>query len=132
MGALAGLFEAQYNTLRKYGHSPSEAFNETVEELTQSLMPLVAENGMDWMYANTSTTAQRGALDWRHKFRNATTPIFEELYTKVSSGEEADVVIKANAEADYRSKLNNELEEIRKSELWQAGKKVRSLRAEHN
>ena len=132
MGALAGLFEAQYNTLRKYGHSPSEAFNETVEELTQSLMPLVAENGMDWMYANTSTTAQRGALDWRHKFRNATTPVFEELYTKVSSGEEADVVIKANAEADYRSKLNNELEEIRKSELWQAGKKVRSLRPEHN
>ena len=84
MGALAGLFEAQYNTLRKYGHSPSEAFNETVEELTQSLMPLVAENGMDWMYANTSTTAQRGALDWRHKFRNATTPVFEELYNKVS------------------------------------------------
>ncbi|MBG15566.1 MAG: ketol-acid reductoisomerase [Crocinitomicaceae bacterium] len=132
MGALAGLFEAQYNTLRKYGHSPSEAFNETVEELTQSLMPLVAENGMDWMYANTSTTAQRGALDWRHKFRNATTPVFEELYNKVSSGEEAQVVINANAEADYRIKLNKELKEIRESELWQAGKKVRLLRPENN
>ena len=132
MGALAGLFEAQYNTLRKYGHSPSEAFNETVEELTQSLMPLVAENGMDWMYANTSTTAQRGALDWRHKFRNATTPVFEELYNKVANGEEADVVIKANAELDYRKKLNTELKEIRDSELWQAGRKVRSLRPEHN
>lgn len=88
MGALAGLFEAQYNVLRKHGHSPSEAFNETVEELTQSLMPLVAENGMDWMYANTSVTAQRGALDWRHKFRDAAAPVFEELYDKVSSGKE--------------------------------------------
>ncbi len=130
MGALAGLFEAQYNTLRKYGHSPSEAFNETVEELTQSLMPLVAENGMDWMYANTSTTAQRGALDWRHKFREATTPVFEELYERVSSGEEAKVVIEANSKADYRSKLEEELAELRNSELWQAGAKVRELRPE--
>ena len=79
MGALAGLFEAQYNVLRKNGHSPSEAFNETVEELTQSLMPLVAENGMDWMFANTSVTAQRGALDWKGKFRDATAPVFEKL-----------------------------------------------------
>lgn len=68
MGAIQGIFAAQYDTLRAHGHTPSEAFNETVEELTQSLMPLVAENGMDWMYANCSTTAQRGALDWWKRF----------------------------------------------------------------
>ncbi|MBT4775113.1 MAG: ketol-acid reductoisomerase [Crocinitomicaceae bacterium] len=132
MGALAGLFEAQYNVLRKYGHSPSEAFNETVEELTQSLMPLLAENGMDWMYANTSTTAQRGALDWRHKFRAATTPVFEELYTRVASGLEAEVVITANQKPDYREKLEAELNEIQNSEMWLAGKTVRQLRPEKN
>ncbi|MEM7105057.1 MAG: ketol-acid reductoisomerase [Bacteroidota bacterium] len=131
MGALAGLFEAQYNVLRKHGHSPSEAFNETVEELTQSLMPLVAENGMDWMYANTSTTAQRGALDWRHKFREATTPVFNELYESVASGKEAEIVIEANKAEDYRSKLSEELKELRESELWQAGAKVRQLRPEN-
>ncbi|HIF14501.1 MAG TPA: ketol-acid reductoisomerase [Bacteroidetes bacterium] len=132
MGALAGLFEAQYNVLRKHGHSPSEAFNETVEELTQSLMPLVAEKGMDWMYANTSTTAQRGALDWRHKFREANTPVFEELYEKVATGKEAQVVISANAQHDYREKLEAELTELRNSELWQTGTQVRTLRPELN
>jgi ketol-acid reductoisomerase len=132
MGALAGLFEAQYNVLRKHGHSPSEAFNETVEELTQSLMPLVAENGMDWMYANTSTTAQRGALDWRHKFRDATAPVFEELYDSVASGAEAKVVIEAGRQEDYRAGLDQELQEIRESELWQAGAAVRKLRPELN
>ncbi len=132
MGALAGLFEAQYNVLRKNGHSPSEAFNETVEELTQSLMPLVAENGMDWMFANTSTTAQRGALDWRHKFRDATTPVFDELYNKVASGEEAEVVINSNSKGDYRAQLETELMEIKNSELWKAGKQVRNLRPEFN
>ncbi|PCI97189.1 MAG: ketol-acid reductoisomerase [Flavobacteriales bacterium] len=132
MGALAGLFEAQFNVLRKNGHSPSEAFNETVEELTQSLMPLVAENGMDWMYANTSTTAQRGALDWRHKFREATAPVFEELYDSVASGAEAKIVIEANRKENYREKLNEELAEIRDSELWQAGQQVRKLRPENN
>ncbi|WP_223787332.1 ketol-acid reductoisomerase [Marinicella meishanensis] len=131
MGAIAGLFEAQYNVLRKHGHSPSEAFNETVEELTQSLMPLVADNGMDWMYANTSTTAQRGALDWRHKFREANTPLFEELYDSVASGEEARVVIAANQKVDYREKLNQELAELRESELWQTGQQVRKLRPEN-
>ena len=55
------------------------AANETVEEATQSLIPLIAENGMDWMFSNCSTTAQRGALDWRHKFRKAVEPVFEEL-----------------------------------------------------
>lgn len=128
MGALAGLFEAQYNVLRKHGHSPSEAFNETVEELTQSLMPLVAENGMDWMYANTSVTAQRGALDWKGKFRDATTPVFEKLYEEVSSGREAARVIKEGSKPDYREKLEEELKEIRESELWLTGAEVRKLR----
>ncbi|MBU2527465.1 MAG: ketol-acid reductoisomerase [Bacteroidetes bacterium] len=132
MGALAGLFEAQYNVLRKNGHSPSEAFNETVEELTESLMPLVAENGMDWMYANTSVTAQRGALDWRHKFREATAPVFDELYKSVASGKEAERVITTASKADYREKLDAELKEIRESELWQAGATVRKLRPQNN
>ena len=132
MGALAGVFEAQYEVLRKNGHSPSEAFNETVEELTQSLMPLVAENGMDWMYANCSTTAQRGALDWRHKFREATLPVFDDLYESVKTGEEARVTIKTNEKEDYREKLEEELKEIRESKLWQTGAQVRKLRPENN
>ncbi|MCP4443106.1 MAG: ketol-acid reductoisomerase [Aureispira sp.] len=129
MGALAGLFEAQYHVLRKNGHSPSEAFNETVEELTQSLMPLVAENGMDWMFANTSTTAQRGALDWKNKFRDLNIPLFETLYDSVATGKEAAIVIDANKKDDYRVGLEQELAEINASELWQAGKTVRELRA---
>lgn len=130
MGALAGVFEAQFECLRKHGHSPSEAFNETVEELTQSLMPLVAENGMDWMYANTSTTAQRGALDWRHKFRDAVAPLFEELYESVASGHEARVVIEACGADDYRERLQKELAELANEEIWRAGKAVRALRPE--
>lgn len=132
MGAIAGMFEAQYNVLRKHGHSPSEAFNETVEELTQSLMPLVAQNGMDWMYANTSTTAQRGALDWRKKFRDLNTPLFEELYDSVASGKEAKITIEANSQHDYREKLNEELAEIRDSEMWMTGKTVRGLRPQNS
>ena len=128
MGAIAGLIEAQYHVLRKNGHSPSEAFNETVEELTQSLLPLVGENGMDWMYANTSTTAQRGALDWRHRFRETTLPLFEELYAKVANGEEARTVIESCARPDYREKLDAELAEMRESELWQTGAALRALR----
>jgi len=131
MGALQGVFEAQYNVLRKNGHSPSESFNETVEELTQSLMPLVAENGMDWMYANTSVTAQRGALDWRHKFRDAATPVFDELYSKVKSGKEAERIISTGKQSDYREKLEKELKEIRESEMWQTGLKVRQLRPQN-
>lgn len=131
MGAIAGIFEAQYNTLRTNGHSPSEAFNETVEELTQSLMPLVAENGMDWMYANCSTTAQRGALDWKGKFRDATQPVFDELYKSVASGKEAERTIKLNSQPDYRVKLEAELKTLRDSEIWQAGQAVRSLRPEN-
>lgn len=128
MGAIAGIFEAQYEVLRANGHSPSEAFNETVEELTQSLMPLVAENGMDWMYANCSTTAQRGALDWRKKFKEATLPVFKALYASVASGQESKRVIDTCSQADYRDKLEAELQEMRESELWQAGKAVRALR----
>lgn len=132
MGAIAGLFEAQYNVLRAHGHTPSEAFNETVEELTQSLMPLVAQNGMDWMYANCSTTAQRGALDWKNKFRDVTSPVFEELYQSVASGNEAKKTIEANSKEGYRDLLNQELKEIRESEIWEAGRAVRKLRPENN
>jgi ketol-acid reductoisomerase len=128
MGCIQGIFAAQYETLRRNGHSPSEAFNETVEELTQSLMPLVAENGMDWMYANCSTTAQRGALDWWKKFKDATQPVFDELYASVAAGKEAARSIASNSQADYREKLNEELKELRESEMWQAGAAVRKLR----
>jgi len=130
MGAIAGIFEAQYEVLRSKGHSPSEAFNETVEELTQSLMPLVAESGMDWMYANCSTTAQRGALDWKEKFKAATLPVFRELYESVASGAEAKRTIDTCSQPDYREKLAEELKELRESELWQAGAAVRALRPE--
>lgn len=130
MGAIAGIFEAQYEVLRSKGHSPSEAFNETVEELTQSLMPLVAENGMDWMYANCSTTAQRGALDWKKKFKAATLPVFQELYESVASGQEARRTIETCSKPDYRERLAEELKELRESELWQAGAAVRQLRPE--
>jgi len=128
MGALAGIMEAQYSVLRANGHTPSEAFNETVEELTESLIKLVSENGMDWMYANCSTTAQRGALDWKGPFREAVLPVFKDLYAKVAAGEEAQRSIDTNSQPDYREKLEAELKEVRESELWQAGKVVRSLR----
>lgn len=131
MGAIQGIFAAQFEVLRQRGHSPSEAFNETVEELTQSLMPLVAENGMDWMYANCSTTAQRGALDWYKKFKAVTQPLFNELYDSVASGKEAAITIAANSKPDYREKLEVELKELSESELWSAGKTVRSLRPEN-
>ena len=128
MGAIQGLFAAQYDILRKKGHSPSEAFNETVEEATQSLYPLIAENGMDWMYANCSTTAQRGALDWWKKFRDAVYPVFEDLYDSVKKGEETRITIEANQKGDYRESLEKELDELRESEIWKTGKEVRKLR----
>jgi ketol-acid reductoisomerase len=131
LGCLAGVMEAQYNLLRKHGHSPSEAFNETVEELTQSLIRLVAENGMDWMYSNCSTTAQRGALDWSPKFRDAVSPVFDELYDSVISGHETRRVLEANSAPDYREKLQKELDAMGNSEMWQAGAAVRSLRPEN-
>ncbi|HVK08141.1 MAG TPA: ketol-acid reductoisomerase [Gemmataceae bacterium] len=130
MGAIYGLWLAQYEVLREHGHSPQEAFNETVEEATQSLYPLIAEKGMDWMYANCSTTAQRGALDWFKKFRDASKPVFEALYTSVETGEETRRTLEANSRPDYRQQLEKELKEIADSEMWVAGKEVRSLRPE--
>jgi ketol-acid reductoisomerase len=131
MGCLAGVMEAQYTVLRKNGHSPSEAFNETVEELTQSLIRLVAQNGMDWMYANCSTTAQRGALDWAPRFRDAVAPVFEHLYESVTSGAETRRTLECNSAPDYREKLDAELKVIHDSEMWRAGAAVRSLRPEN-
>lgn len=132
MGAIEGLFEAQYEVLRANGHSPSEAFNETVEELTQSLMPLVGAKGMDWMYANCSTTAQRGALDWAPRFRDAVKPVIEQLYRSVKDGHEAQVSIDSNSKPDYREGLNKELEAMRNKEMWRAGATVRQLRPEND
>ena len=128
MGALAGIMEAQYQVLRKHGHSPSEAFNETVEELTQSLIRLVDENGMDWMYMNCSATAQRGALDWKPKFKKAVLPVFQDLYKKVASGAECKRVLKTCGASDYKKRLEKELKVIGDSEMWQAGAATRSLR----
>ena len=132
MGAIQGLLLAQYETLREHGHEPSEAFNETVEELTQSLMPLFAEKGMDWMYANCSTTAQRGALDWMIPFHDAVKPVFEKLYNEVAAGHEAQRSIDSNSQPDYREKLNQELKALHDSEMWQTGAVVRKLRPENN
>ncbi|WP_192820282.1 ketol-acid reductoisomerase [Rufibacter sp. LB8] len=129
MGALAGIIEAQYQVLRERGHSPSEAFNETVEELTQSLVPLVGENGMDWMFSNCSVTAQRGALDWKGKFREATLPVLNDLYDSVASGKEAERTIQRGSTPGYRAELEAELKEVRESELWQTGAVVRQLRS---
>ena len=132
MGAIQGLLLAQYEVLRENGHSPSEAFNETVEELTQSLGPLFAENGMDWMYANCSTTAQRGALDWMGPFHDVTKPLFEKLYKEVACGNEAQRSIDTNSKPDYRERLEEELKALRESEMWRTGAVVRKLRPESN
>lgn len=132
MGAIQGLLLAQYEVLRENGHTPSEAFNETVEELTQSLMPLFAKNGMDWMYANCSTTAQRGALDWMGPFHDAIKPVMQKLYESVKTGNEAQISIDSNSKPDYREKLEKELEALRNSEMWQAAVTVRKLRPENN
>lgn len=129
MGAIAGIMEAQYKVLRENNHSPSEAFNETVEELTQSLIRLVDENGMDWMYANCSATAQRGALDWRHKFREAVLPVFNDLYESVKTGNETRIVLERTGSENYKSELEAELKEMRESEMWQTGVQVRKLRS---
>ena len=132
MGAIEGLFEAQYEVLRSHGHSPSEAFNETVEELTQSLAPLFGEKGMDWMYANCSTTAQRGALDWAPRFKAAIKPVMEWLYLSVENGTEAQISIDKNSLPDYREKLNAELQAMHDMEMWRAAETVRQLRPENN
>lgn len=131
MGAIQGLLLAQYEVLRENGHTPSEAFNETVEELTQSLMPLFAAKGMDWMYANCSTTAQRGALDWMGPFHDAIKPVVYDLYESVKTGREAQRSIDSNTQPDYREKLEEELKALRESEMWRAGATVRTLRPEN-
>lgn len=132
LGAIYGLWLAQYEVLRAHGHSPAEAFHETVEEATQSLYPLIAENGMDWMYANASTTAQRGALDWYRRFCDVNKPLFEELYRSVQTGAETARALAANSQPDYREKLARELAAIAESEMWKAGKIVRSFRPSAN
>ena len=131
MGLLQGAFLAQYEVLREHGHSPSEAYNETIEEALQSLYPLVSEKGMDWMYANCSTTAQRGALDWAPKFRDVIKPLVEECYQNVLNGNEAKIAIDSNSSDDYREKLEKELKEVSSQEMWQAGKVLRNLRPEN-
>lgn len=131
MGAIQGAFAAQYEVLRAKGHSPSEAFNETVEEATQSLYPLIGKNGMDWMYANCSTTAQRGALDWWRPFRDATKPVFQKLYESVETGKETARTLEANSRPAYKAELAKELAELADSEMWRAGRAVRSLRPEN-
>jgi ketol-acid reductoisomerase len=113
------------------GHSPSESFNETVEEATQSLYPLIGANGMDWMFASCSTTAQRGALDWAKRFETAAKPLFELLYRDVRAGVESQRVLDTCSAPDYREKLEVELGAWRNSEMWRAGAAVRSLRPEN-
>jgi len=129
MGGIAGLFKAQYDVLREYGHSPSEAFNETVEEALQSLYPLINEKGMDYMFSNCSTTAQRGALDWSKRFEALNKPLIEEIYKSVITGKEAERTIDSNSSPDYREKLNKELDEVNNMEIWKVGKEIRKLRS---
>ena len=132
MGLIQGAFLAQYEVLREKGHSPSEAYNETIEEALESLYPLVSEKGMDWMYSNCSTTAQRGALDWAPKFKNVLKPVINECYEKVVSGEEARISISSNSRGDYRQQLDKELDEVNNQEMWLAGKQLRPLRPENS
>ena len=131
MGLIQGAFLAQYEVLRENGHSPSEAYNETIEEGLQSVNPLVSEKGMDWMYSNCSTTAQRGALDWAPRFKEVLKPVISDCYEKVVNGEEAKIAISSNSKSDYREQLHKELEEINNQEMWLAGRKLRPLRPEN-
>lgn len=131
MGGIHGMFLAQYEVLRERGHSPSEAFNETVEEATQSLYPLIGAHGMDYMYAACSTTARRGAIDWSKRFKDALKPVFDDLYTSVRDGTETARTLEYASQKDYRAKFEAEMEEIRGLEIWRAGKAVRSLRPEN-
>ncbi len=129
VGGLAAMIMAQYQVLRENGSSPSEAFNDSVEELTQSLVPLIGENGMDWMFRNCSATAQLGAFEWMPRFKEVLTPVFKELYKSVASGKEAEVVIKANSKKDYKERLDKELDQMHEQEIWQVGKEVRKLKS---
>jgi len=131
MGGIQGMFLAQYKVLRANGHSPSEAFNETVEEATQSLYPLIGQHGMDYMYNACSTTARRGALDWAPIFEKANLPVFEKLYESVKNGTETKNSLEFNGRKTYREDLAKELKEIDEQEIWRAGKTVRSLRPDY-
>ncbi len=128
MGGIAGIFKAQYDVLRENGHSPSEAYNETVEEALQSLYPLINKKGMDYMFSNCSGTAQRGALDWSKKFEKLNKPLIQEIYDNVKNGEEAKRVIKSNSSTNYKDKLDKELEDINNQEIWKVGKEIRKYR----
>ncbi len=130
MGLIQGAIKAQYEVLREHGHSPSEAYNESIEEAFQSLYPLIGEKGMDWMYANCSTTAQRGALDWAPKYYKVIKPVVEECYKSVKAGTEAKIAIESNSKPDYRDNLNKELTDLANQEMWQAGKILREFRPE--
>lgn len=131
MGLIQGAIKAQYDVLRANGHTPSEAYNESIEEAFQSLYPLIGEKGMDWMYANCSTTAQRGALDWAPRFEKAIKPVIEECYQSVKSGQEAKISIESNSDSQYREKLDKELADIASQEMWQAGRVLRDFRPEN-
>ncbi|TID28322.1 hypothetical protein CANINC_002499 [Pichia inconspicua] len=132
MGGIHGMFLAQYEVLRENGHSPSEAFNETVEEATQSLYPLIGKYGMDYMYDACSTTARRGALDWYPVFKDNLKPVFQKLYASVRDGSETQRSLDFNSQPNYREELEKELEIIRNMEIWRVGKEVRKLRPENN
>ena len=128
MGLIQGAFAAQYKVLRENGHSPSEAYNETVEEALVSLYPLISAKGMDWLYANCSTTAQRGALDWAPRFEEVLKPVIQDCYNDVVNGKEVSRVIECNSDKNYREKLDKELNEMANQELWQVAKILRELR----
>lgn len=131
MGMIQGAFKAQYDLLREKDHSPSEAYNETVEEALRTLYPLISDKGMDWMYENCSTTAQRGAIDWAPRYYNAIKPIIAQCYEEVEAGMEAKIVIEANSSPDYREKLTKDLNNIKDQEIWQAYRVMRQFRPEY-
>ena len=54
------------------------------------------------------------------------------IFCEVKTGNEAQISIDKNSQADYREKLNAELEAMRNKEMWQAGVTVRKLRPENN
>ena len=83
------------------------------------------------MYANCSTTAQRGALDWYPRFHDAIKPVVEQLCESVQNGTEAQISIDSNSKPDYREGLEKELKALRESEMWRTAETVRQLRPEN-
>ncbi|KAG1899946.1 6-phosphogluconate dehydrogenase [Suillus fuscotomentosus] len=118
LGAIQGLFYAQYKVLRANDHSPLEAFNENVEETTQSLYHLIGQKGMYYMYNTCSATARCGALDWAPIFEKTNTPIVEQLYESVRNGTETRKALDFNGRSTYRQDLAKELKEIDDQEIW--------------